>query len=212
MRHEVRRAALAGIAAAALLAGCQAPASPGASGGVEPVASTSGPGDSAATLGPAESPTPDPNRPTAIDPALLAYLPERVGGATVEEDVNEAALAASRPTLSRLATAVDVGVALDESRTNLVTAHVVRLRAGAFGDAAYRDWRDTFDEGACAAADGVQGRSEATIDDRTVYITTCVKPLRIYHLWIEDEALLISAWSIGEDRFGEQLMNELRIP
>jgi hypothetical protein len=211
--------ALAAVLVVGLVAACQAQplgsscarsvAPTGATGGCAPIEA---PTDSASTSAPPPSPTPDANLPAEIDATLLAYLPESVADATLREDVDEAAIAVADPNLSRVATALDVGVALDESSANLVTAHVVRLREGAFDDAAYRDWRDTFDEGACAAGGGVKGRAETTIDGRTVYVTTCVTALRTYHLWIGDEELLVSAASIGDGNFGELLMNELRVP
>jgi hypothetical protein len=126
------------------------------------------------------------------------------------EAADEAALALADPALPGIATALDVGFVLDEATANLVTAHVVRLREGAFNDATYRQWRDSFDEGACAAS-GVEARLEAPIDGRTVYVTSCVGALRTYHVWIQDQHLLISASSVGDGRFGELLMAELRV-
>jgi len=184
-------------------------ASTGATGGCSPI---EGPTDALSTGGLQPSPTRDAELPAEIDRTLLAYLPKAVDGTTLEEDPNEAAVAVSGASLTRVATAVDVGVALDVSSANLVTAHVVRLREGGFDDAAYRDWRDTFDEGACAASGGVQGHAETTIAGRNVYVTTCAADLRTYHVWIEDKHLLISAASIGDGNFGELLMNGLRIP
>jgi hypothetical protein len=181
----------------------------GAPGGCDP---TRTPADASSPLGPPPSATPDENAPADIDATLLDYLPETVGDIAVAENLEEAAIAVSDPSLSRIATAVDVGVALDATTGNLVTVHVVRLREGAFDDAIYRQWRDTFDAGACAAADGVNARAEMTIDARTVFVTSCVAGLRTYHVWIEAEDLLISASSIGSGRFGEQLVHELRVP
>jgi hypothetical protein len=201
---------LCGIAIAAVLAACQAPASPGGSGGPNPGGSAGSTHGSGIPGSPA-IPTAGVSVPAEIDASLLDYLPTSVGDAVVEENIEEAAIAISDPTLSRIATAVDVGVALEQSSGNLVAAHVVRLREGAFDDAVYRQWRDTFDEGACAAARGVEGRAETTIDDRAVFVTTCVAKLRTYHVWIEDEDLLISASTVGPDRFGELLMQNLRV-
>ena len=204
------RACAIAIGVAAVLAACQTTVSPGGSEGLNP----GGPGrssDASGMLDSPASPTPDVSVPAEIDASLLDYLPISVGDAMVEENVEEAAVAVSDPTLSRIATSVDVGVALDRSSGNLVTAHVVRLREGAFDDAIYRQWRDTFDAGACAAAAGVEGRAETTIDGRTVFVTTCAADLRVYHVWIEDDGVLISASSIGSGRFGELLMQNLRV-
>jgi hypothetical protein len=204
-----RRAAIA-LALAAALASCQGgtPSGEPSSGmpnGTFPI-------DPPMTVGSLPSPTPDDGAPPVLDAALLEYLPETVGGAPVTEALDEAALALADPALPRIATALDVGLAVDQTTGNLVTAHVVRLREGAFNDDTYRQWRDSYDEGACAAAGGIKGRAEATIDERTVFVTSCVGPLRAYHVWIEAEHLLISASSVGEGRFGELLMSQLRVP
>jgi hypothetical protein len=207
----VIRAAAFAFAVAALLGACQE-APPNASGGqgestLPGLTST----DPSMTGVPTPTPTPDEATPAVIDAALLDYLPESVGGVPMAEELNEAASAVADPAVSRIASAVDVGFVVDQTTGNLVTTHVVRLREGAFDDDTYRQWRDSYDDGACAAAGGVVGRAEATIDERTVHVTSCVAGLRTYHVWIEDELLLISASSVGDGRFGELLMSELRV-
>lgn len=176
-----------------------------------PASPGSNPSLQAPTLAATPSPSPDEATPAVIDSALLDYLPEAISGIPVTEAADEAALALADPALPRIATALDVGLALDEATGNLVTAHVVRLREGAFDEAMFRQWRDSYDDGACAAAGGVNGRLEPTIDGRTVFVTSCVQGLRTYHVWIEDQQLLISASSVGAGRFGELLMAELRV-
>lgn len=204
------RAAAIVLALTTLLAACET--GDGSGGQSSGVPSGAIPTDPAMSVGARPTPTPDDATPAVIDAALLDYLPETVGGAPVTEALDEAALALADPALPRIATALDVGLALDETSRNLVTAHVVRLREGAFDDDTYRQWRDSYDDGACAAAGGIVGRAEATIDERTVHVTSCVAGLRTYHAWIEDEHLLISASSVGDGRFGELLMSELRVP
>ena len=203
------RSAAFALALATLFAACETGDSSG--GPSSGVPSGAIPIHPAMTVGPPPSPTPDDATPAVIDAALLEFLPETVGGAPVTEALDEAALALADPALPRIATALDVGLALDEATRNLVTAHVVRLREGAFDDDTYRQWRDSYDDGACTAAGGIVGRAEATIDERTVHVTSCVAGLRTYHVWIEDEHLLISASSVGDGRFGELLMSELRV-
>jgi hypothetical protein len=207
----VNRATASALLTVALVVGaCQPSPSPGGSGSRAPGSTSLEPG---MTLGPPPSPTqPDVETPAVLDPTLLEVLPETVAGYAVTEALDEAALALADPALSKIATALDVGLAVDPATGNLVTAHVVRLREGAFDDAKYRQSRDSFDEGACTAAGGITGRAEATIDERTVYVTSCVTALRTYHVWLEDENLLISASSVGEGRYGELLMGSLRVP
>lgn len=166
-----------------------------------------------ASFGPPPSPSPpDSASPVALDPTLLAILPESIEGAPVTEALDEAALALADPALPRIATALDVGVAVDTGSADLVTAHVVKLRPDAFTDATYRQWRGSYDEGACAGSGGVRGVAEATIDERTVHITSCVQGQLTYHLWLMEQDILISASSIGDARFGEKLMDNLRVP
>ena len=165
------------------------------------------------TFGPPPSPSPpDTASPVVLDPTLLAILPESIEGAPITEALDEAALALTDPALPRIATALDVGVAVDTASADLVTAHVVKLRPEAFTDATFRQWRDSFDEGACAGAGGVGGVAQATIDERTVHIGNCMSGQLTYHLWLTEHDILISASSIGEGRFGEKLMDNLRVP
>lgn len=167
----------------------------------------------ATSVGPPPSPTqPDDSSPIVLDPALLAYLPAAVGGIEIKEDVDEAATALNDPALPRIASAVEGAVAVDTGNGNLVYAWIVRLRPGVFTDGDYRQWRDSYDEGACTAAGGVVGRAEATIGGRQSYVTSCVAGLHTYHVWLKDQDILISASSIGEGKFGEKLLEGLRMP
>jgi len=155
--------------------------------------------------------TPSSGAPVELDPTVLAFLPSTVGGVAVTESADEATQALTDPSLGKIGSAVDAGVAVDGAG-NLVYAWVVRLRENAFNDAIYQQWRDSYDEGACADAGGVVGRAEATIDARTVYITSCTASVRTYHVWLEQPGILISASAIGDGRFGEVLMDNLQVP
>jgi hypothetical protein len=164
------------------------------------------------SFGPPTATEPDDTDPLTVDPALLDYLPESVDGIAVAEAPDEAALALTDPALPRIASALDVGVAVDIANGNLATATVVRLKPEAFTTDIYRQWRESFDEGACAGSGGVVGRAEAEIAGRQSYVTSCVNGLRAYHVLLEDEGVLISASAIGEGRFGEKLLAGVRIP
>ena len=166
-----------------------------------------------ASFGPPPSPSPpDDATPIAIQPELLEFLPTSIDGVPVMEDPDIAAEALVAPVLPEIATGVTAGVAVDTATGNLVTAWVVRLRPDAFGDELYRQWRDSYDEGACLAGGGVTGRAQAELGGRNTYVTSCVAALRTYHVWLEEQNVLISASSIGEGRFGEKLMSTLRVP
>lgn len=163
------------------------------------------------TFGPPPSPTPDEAAPVVLDPTLLGLLPEAVAGFPVTEDLDAASLALADPALDTIATALESAVAVDAGNGDLVLATIVRLRPGAFGDELYRQWRDSFDDGACAAAGGVVGHAEADIGGRKTYVTSCVQGMHTYHLWLEDQGVLLSASSIGDGRFGEELLKGLRL-
>jgi len=196
----VNRAPVALVAVLAVgLTACGRPAAEGSS-------------SPAMTAGPPPAVSPDMSSAAEVDATLLDVLPASINGIPVVEALEEAALAIDDPTVARIGSAVDVGVAVDPSTGNLVTAHIVRLREGAFDDATFRQWRDSFDEGACAGAGGIEGHAEVPIADRVVFVTSCVAEQRIYHLWLEDQDLLISASAVGTGDFGELLMNQLRIP
>ena len=165
------------------------------------------------SFGPPPSPSPpDDATPIAIESELLAFLPASVDGIPVVEDLDVAAEALLDPALPQIATGVTAAVAVDTATGNLVTAWIVRLRPDAFGDELYRQWRDSYDEGACTAGGGVTGRAQAELGGRNTYVTSCVAALRTYHVWLEEQDVLISASSIGEGRFGEKLMSTLRVP
>jgi hypothetical protein len=209
------RAAAAVFLPVVILAACSGDPAPSPSPSSAPIATL--PVASATDLpptsfGPPPSPTPDDASPLVVDSTLMAYLPTSIGGIDVTEDVDEATSALSDPTLPRIASGVDGAVAVDTGNGNLVYAWIVGLRPGVFTDSDYRQWRDAYDEGACAATGGVVGRAEATIAERQVYVTSCVTGLHAYHVWLEDLDILISASSIGEDRFGEQLLEGIRVP
>ena len=199
--------AVAGGLVAVVVAGCGSNTPSG------PVSTTSALAtqDPFGSFGPPPSPSPpDEATPVILDPSVLEILPAAIDGVPVNEDADEAATLLSTLDLERLAEAGDAAVAVDGN--NLVVAWIVRLRPGAFGDTAYQQWRDSYDEGACTAAGGVLGRAQAELGGRNTYVTSCVAALRTYHLWLEEERLLISASSVGEARFGEKLLSTLEVP
>jgi hypothetical protein len=148
--------------------------------------------------------------PVVIDPTLVAVFPPTVGGLRVAESPDAERDLSTDAVLPRIGSAAAAIVAVDQATSDLVLALIVRVRPGALTDATFRDWRDSYDEGACAGASAVVGHAEADIGGRTVYIGTCASGLRTYHVWIQEAGLLISASSTGTRKLGEQLMGELR--
>jgi hypothetical protein len=142
------------------------------------------------------------------DPTLIAVLPADLDGNQVmlESQAFLEAMADSGFAMNIEAAAFGVVVAGND----LASAVVAKPVDGVFSDAWFRDWRDSYNEGACAQSGGVARNAETDIDGRTVYIGTCSGGLRTYHTWLEDRGLLVSAFSIGEGRFGERLMAGLR--
>jgi hypothetical protein len=142
------------------------------------------------------------------DPGLLAVLPEAIGDVPVTEEPTSFADAVTDPSFAANVASAAFGIAVDGA--DLASGVVAHLRPGVFSDAFFRDWRDSYDRGACAQAGGVTGHAEAQLGGRTVYITSCAGGLRTYHAAIPDRDLVVSLFSVGERRFGEQLMAGLR--
>jgi hypothetical protein len=162
------------------------------------------PADATTTPGAATTPG------VAIDASLLAVLPATVDGIALDESADGEAEALSDPALGSVAEAIAAGLAIDAASGEFVYAVVVRLRPGAMNDERFRDWRDTFDEGAYSQAGGVVGHAQAVIGGRTVYIGTCGGGVRTYHVWLTATSTLVSASSVGERRLGERLVEGLR--
>jgi hypothetical protein len=142
------------------------------------------------------------------DPELLALLPADLDGVPVVLEPQAFAEAAADPAFASKVDAAAFGVAVDGE--DLSSAVVAQLVPGTFSDAFFRDWRDSYDEGACGQAGGVAATAETELAGRQVYITTCAGGLRTYHAWVEERGAVVSAFSLGERRFGEQLMAGLR--
>lgn len=206
------RLAAAGLAAT-LVAGACGSSTPTATPFVPTVAPTS-----AATATPAPPPvTSSPGSPappgasggTVEDPSLLGILPATVDGIDVTLE-HQAFLDAvsSDPGFVRNVGRAAFGVAV--SGTDLVSGVVAQLAPNTYSDAFFRDWRDTYDQGACSQAGGVTGNAETQIGDRTVYIGSCSGGLRTYHVWLPERGVIVSAFSLGDKRLGEALMEGLR--
>ena len=163
--------------------------------------------------GPAPTPVPTPasvaSHPAPIqDPSLLSILPADIGGVPVTSEPSSFSDALADPAFVANVEAAAFAVVVDGS--DLASGVVARLRPGVYSDTFFRDWRDTYDEGACAAAEGVAGNAQATLGGRTVYISSCTGDVRIYHVYLDARGVLISLFSTGSRRFGEQVMSHLR--
>jgi hypothetical protein len=145
-----------------------------------------------------------------IDPSLLDHFPATVDGLTLLPSPESDAAAAADPVVVENGEAVVTAIAVDPTTDEFVYATAVRLRDGVYGEALFRQWRDTFDEGACEQAGGVIGHAEAELGGRSVFIGSCAGGLHTYHTWLAGARLLVSLSAIGERRLGEQLIEGLR--
>jgi len=172
----------------------------------------------AVTLPPPETSAPSSPAVTAAPPSsgdgvvrddsLLAILPSDIDGAPVTVEDESFAEAAADPAF---ATNVDrAAFAVVTTPTDLASGVVAKLREGVFGDGFFADWRETYNEGACAQAGGVATNAETTLDGRTVYVTTCAGGMLVYHTYLEEQGVIVSLFSLGEGRYGERLIRGLR--
>ena len=147
-----------------------------------------------------------------VDSSLLEVLPADVDGLPITESPEAETQALTDPALGEVAEAIAAGFAIDAATSDFVYGVVIRLRDGVMGDERFRDWRDSYDEGACSQAGGVVGHAQAEIEGRTVYIGTCDGGVRTYHVWLAEQNLIVSASAVGEERrLGEKLVEGLRL-
>jgi hypothetical protein len=190
------------------LAACGAPspaATPVPSAPTGPAPSNA-PVDSAApSIGGASSPA---SGGAVENPDLLAILPATVAGQPVvlERQAFADAIGDAAFATNIAEAAFGVVVAGDD----LASAVVARPVADAYSEAWFRDWRESYDQGACAQAAGVAATSETKVDDRIVYSGTCAGGLKTYHTWLAAKGVLVSAFAVGGGTFGDELMAGLR--
>jgi hypothetical protein len=142
------------------------------------------------------------------DDTLLDLLPSAIDGAPVIVEEQSFAEAATDPAFAD--NVQRAAFAVVTTPTDLASGVVAKLRAGVFDAAFFADWRDTYNEGACAQAGGVATNAETQLEGRTVYITTCAGGMLVYHTHLGEQDAIVSLFSLGEARFGERLMRGLR--
>jgi hypothetical protein len=157
---------------------------------------------------PASGAAASPGASLVLDETLLSILPANVDGVPVTQEPDSFAQAAADPDFAKNVGSAAFGIAVDGS--DLASGVVAHLRPGRYSDGLFRDWRDTYDAGACAQAGGVAGNAQADIGGRTVFITTCGGGLRTYHAYVPERDVIVSVFSLGDRQFGEQLMGGLR--
>lgn len=139
-----------------------------------------------------------------VDPTLLAILPATVAGLAVSPVPDPTGL--TDPALVASVDRIAQAFVVDSASGDFAYASIVALRPGVFGDAFFRSWRDSFDEGACSQAGGVVGHAEAQIGGRTAYIGRCDGGVLTYHVRLDGRDAIVSVSSLGETHLGEQLL------
>jgi hypothetical protein len=204
-RLSAVEAALA-ILALALFVACQ----PGPSPASSAAATATGPPSIAASASPPAS-AGSVAESVAVDLSLLSILPLQVAGVAMQPAPDTAAQIAADPSLAADVEAVAVALAVSAGSSaaeNLVIVSVVRLRPDIFDETFFRGWRDTYDAAACEPAGGLRGNAEAEIDGRQVFIGSCANGGFTYHLRYGED-VIVSLTSLGEGRFGEQVVQNL---
>ncbi len=120
---------------------------------------------------------------TVVDPSLLDRLPACIEAIALTPDAETAADIAA--TIDAEAGLEAIAVAIYPSLEDYAVVTVARLRPGVFDEDWFRDWRETFDEGVCEQAGGVDpGHSEVEIAGRQVFRSTCVGGVVLHHVWL----------------------------
>jgi len=211
--RRIGGATLAAVALVALVAvaGC-IPPRPSPTPTPEPP-STAPPASPTASAGATSSGTGGPSAAVAVDPSLLAVLPDAVGGVPLQPDQVTAAEIAREPSIapfvSSLALAAAFGPPSSGAVGDYVVVTVARVKPGLFGDLFFRGWRQTFDTAVCQQAGGVQGAAQATIGGRQTFVGTCAGGTHTYHVHLPQRDLIVSMQGGGPRRFGERVVEGL---
>jgi hypothetical protein len=141
-----------------------------------------------------------------FDDALLTILPAEIDGLALTPDRETAAEVGADSGLADVATGLAYAIAFDPTTDEFAVASVVRFEPGVLDDEFFRDWRDTYDEGACSQAGGVAGHASADIAGHPTYIGSCAGGVRTYHVALDAADILVSVSALGERRLGEKVI------
>jgi hypothetical protein len=200
---------------AALLVGCGPTTAP------SPTLSTAPPTGSLAPVATAErspgagsdAPSGSPGVGVRVDPSLLDYVATAVDGVPLTFDPETSASIAGDPSVAVDATSLAVALAIvpgASAADDLAIVSVVKLRDPARDETWFRDWRDTYDAGACSQAGGLVGNAEAELGGGPVFIGSCAGGVRTYHTRLVTAGVVISITALGERRLGEKVMAALQ--
>ena len=202
------------IALAGLIGGCSPTAPSATSSGPPPTgslapAATAERSPGADSSAPTESGAGSPGAGIQVDQGLLDFVPSAVDGVPLTFDPETSASIAADPSVAGEAESLAVALAIVPGSSvadDLAIVSVVRLRDPTKDENWFRDWRETYDTGACAQAGGVVGNAEAQIGGGTVYIGSCAAGVRTYHTRVDPAGIVISVTALGERRLGEKVM------
>ena len=145
---------------------------------------------------------------TVVDPNLLDRLPAEVDSIALTPDAETASEIAS--TVNAQAGVDALAVAIYPSLDDYAVVTVARLRPGVFDEEWFRDWRETFDEGVCQQAGGVDpGHSEMEVSGRQVFRSTCVGGVVMHHLWLPETQNIVSIQGAGALDLGRRVVESL---
>lgn len=148
-----------------------------------------------------------------VDPSLLDVLPAAIDSQPRRPDDPTASEIARTGNLGPDVEAIAVGLyvrAGSSASQDLAIVNVVRLRPDAFSEAWYRDWRTTYDDGACEIAGGVTpGAAQSRIGDHDTDIGTCQGGVHTYHVHLTGPDRVVSITAAGEGRYGELVVKGL---
>jgi hypothetical protein len=171
---------------------------------------------SSSPIEPSEPPHAASFAPTGVqpDPSLLDLVPATEAHATLTYDPQVTADVAADPDLvgniSYLAIGLGRPVGADVNDPNFAIVNVARPRdENAVNDAWFRDWRDSYDEPACAQAGGVARHSQTEIAGVTVFTAACTNGAFTYHALIADRGIVLSITSVGPANLGRTIVEHL---
>lgn len=185
--------------------GCGPGPAPSASAAASP-----SPSASASAVLPSLATSAVPGAAVEVDPSLLDILPADIDGVPIEPDPETADRLAADPSLAREVEALALALAVDADAggEDLAIVNVVRVRSLPIEEGFFREWRDSYDEAACASAGGMAGNAEVEMGGRRVFIGSCAGGAFTYHTIHEDD-LIVSITSVGARRLGEAIIADL---
>lgn len=145
---------------------------------------------------------------TIVDPSLLDRLPTSIENIALTPDVETAADIAA--TIDAEAGLEAMAVAIYPSVEDYAVVTVARLRPAEFNDDWFRDWRETFDEGVCRQAGGVDpGHSEIELAGSQVFRSSCVGGVVMHHVWLAESRSIVSIQGAGPLDLGRRVLEGL---